>query len=107
MAYEHQPGQGTLGKAKNKTKDTSPDFTGKIKIPLDAVPGQEYWLSGWEKTASNGGTFTSLRIGQAVQAQGAPVYSAAHKTFDNAVTLHDRAKANAFVLDDKDGDVPF
>ena len=53
MAYEHKPGQGTLGKAKNKTKDTSPDLTGKIKL----MDGQEYWISAWVKKSSNGGEF--------------------------------------------------
>jgi hypothetical protein len=56
MAYEHKPGQGTLGKAKQKTKDTSPDLTGKIKL----MDGQEYWISAWVKKSSNGGEFYSL-----------------------------------------------
>lgn len=77
MAYEHKPGQGTLGKAKQKTKDTSPDLTGKIKLP----DGTEHWLSGWIKTsAKDGSQFYSLSIGQAVQPVG-EVYSAAHKLF--------------------------
>lgn len=89
MAYEHKAGQGTLGKAKTKTKDTSPDLTGKIKLP----DGVEYWLSGWIKKAGNGGEFYSLQIGNPVQPVG-EVYSAAHKPF--AQNEHDRAKANAY-----------
>lgn len=77
MAYEHKPGQGTLGKAKQKTKDTSPDLTGKIKLP----DGTEHWLSGWIKQSAKG-EFYSLAIGQPVQPVG-EVYSAAHKPFPN------------------------
>jgi hypothetical protein len=75
MAYEHKPGQGTLGKAKNKTKDTSPDLTGKIKL----MDGQEYWISAWVKKSSNGGEFYSLALGQPVQ-PAQEVYSAAHQS---------------------------
>lgn len=112
MAYEHRAGQGTLGKAKTKTKDTSPDLTGKIKLP----DGQEYWLSGWIKKASNGGEFYSLQIGNPVQQIG-EVYSAAHKPF--AQSEHERAKVNAYQPTnpmasssgapgfDDDGDIPF
>jgi hypothetical protein len=115
MAYEHQPGKGTLGKAKAKTKDTSPDFTGKIKW----LDGQEYWLSAWVKKASNGGEFYSLSVGQLVQPAG-EVYSAAHQPFPakpqyrNAVTGwgdagHDQAKANGYQPEGKDldADIPF
>jgi hypothetical protein len=57
MAYEHQPGKGTLGKAKTKTKDTSPDMTGKIKW----LDGQEYWISAWvKKAAMVGSSFPCL-----------------------------------------------
>ncbi len=115
MAYEHQPGKGTLGKAKTKTKDTSPDMTGKIKW----LDGQEYWISAWVKKASNGGEFFSLSIGQPVQAV-AEVYSAAHQPFpaqpkyQNAVTgyadpSHAQAKANGYQPEgrDLDADIPF
>jgi hypothetical protein len=115
MAYEHQPGKGTLGKAKTKTKDTSPDMTGKIKW----LDGQEYWISAWVKKASNGGEFFSLSIGQPVQPAG-EVYSAAHQPFpakpqyQNAVTgyadpSHAQAKANGYQPEgrDLDADIPF
>lgn len=100
MAYEHKPGQGTLGKAKTKTKDTSPDLTGKIKL----LDGNEYWLSGWIKKASNGGEFYSLSIGQMVQPAGQPVYSAAHQPFPPQ-DAHNQGKSNGF--QDPDDDVPF
>jgi hypothetical protein len=99
MAYEHREGQGTLGKAKSKTKDTSPDLTGKIKLP----DGTEHWLSGWIKKTANGGEFYSLQIGNPVQPAG-EVYSAAHKPFPPQ-DAHNRAKANGF--NDLDSDVPF
>jgi len=98
MAYEHKPGQGTLGKAKTKTKDTSPDLTGKIKLP----DGQEYWLSGWIKKASNGGEFYSLSLGQPVQPV-AEVYSAAHQPFVRPTP----SPSAVSKLDDSDGDIPF
>jgi len=99
MAYEHKLGQGTLGKAKAKTKDTSPDLSGKIKLP----DGTEHWLSGWIKKTANGGEFYSLQIGNPVQPVG-EVYSAAHKPFPPQ-DEHNRAKANGFSgLDD---DLPF
>ena len=100
MAYEHKPGQGTLGKAKTKTKDTSPDMTGKIKL----MDGKEYWLSGWVKKTANGGEFYSLSIGQEVQAMGGNNYSAAHSPFP-AQSAHNQAKANGF--QELDDDVPF
>jgi hypothetical protein len=101
MAYEHKPGQGTLGKAKEKKKETSPDLTGKIKLP----DGTECWLSGWVKKGANGGEFYSLQIGQPVQPVG-EVYSMAHQPFPSQ---HEKAKANGYQpqpagLDD---DVPF
>lgn len=98
MAYEHKPGQGTLGKAREKKKDTSPDLTGKIRL----LDGQEYWLSGWIKTASNGGEFYSLALGQPVQAPQ-EVYSAAHAPFPARPT----PSPSANKLDDPDADVPF
>lgn len=76
MAYEHPPGKGTLGKAKTKTKDTSPDLTGKLKW----TDGQEYWISAWIKKSANGGEFFSLSVGQLVQPAG-DTYSAAHQSF--------------------------
>ena len=97
MAYEHKPGQGTLGKAKQKTKDTSPDLTGKIKL----MDGQEYWISAWVKKSSNGGEFYSLAIGQPVQ-PAQEVYSAAHQSF---VRTPSPSASNK--LDDPDGDIPF
>lgn len=106
MAYEHRPGQGTLGKAKTKTKDTSPDLTGKIKLP----DGKEYWLSGWIKKAGNGGEFYSLAIGQEVMPAGGNAYSAAHSPFP-AQSEHDRAKSNGFSkapgFEELDDDIPF
>ena len=101
MAYEHKPGQGTLGKARTKTKDTSPDLTGKIKLP----DGTEHWLSGWIKKA-NGGEFYSLSIGNPVQPVG-EVYSAAHQPFP-AQSGHDHAKSNGYqTATGLDDDVPF
>jgi len=100
VAYEHKAGQGTLGKAKTKTKDTSPDLTGKIKLP----DGTEYWLSGWIKKAANGGEFYSLAIGQPVQQVG-EVYSAAHTPFNQ----HQQAKSNGYQPQPagSDDDLPF
>lgn len=106
MAYEHRPGQGTLGKAKTKTKDTSPDLTGKLKLQ----DGREYWLSGWIKKTANGGEFYSLALGQEVQPMGGNGYSAAHAPFP-AQDSHNQAKANGFVkapgFEDIDSDIPF
>jgi len=99
MGYEHKPGQGTLGKAKNKTKDTSPDLTGKIKLP----DGKEYWLSGWIKKAGNGGEFYSLALGQEVM-PAQEVYSAAHQPFPPQ-DAHNRGKSNGYA--NQDEDVPF
>jgi hypothetical protein len=99
MAYEHKAGQGTLGKAKAKTKDTSPDLTGKIKLP----DGKEYWLSGWIKKAGNGGEFYSLQIGNPVQPMG-EVYSAAHQPFPPQ-DAHNLGKSNGFA--DQDDGIPF
>lgn len=100
MAYEHKPGQGTLGKAKEKKKETSPDMSGKIKL----LDGREYWLSGWIKKASNGGEFYSLSIGQEVQAYGGGGYSQSHTPFPPQ-DAHNQGKSNGF--SDLDEDIPF
>lgn len=48
--------RGTLGKNLHKTKDTHPEYSGKLNID-----GREYWLSGWVKEGPKG-KFFSLSV---------------------------------------------
>lgn len=56
MSYDNT-NRGTLGKAKNRPQDNSPEYTGKIN-----VDGKDYWLSGWVKTGTDGSRFFSLAV---------------------------------------------
>jgi hypothetical protein len=49
--------RGVLFKAKDKKKDTSPDYTGTIN-----VDGTEFKLSGWLKSSKAGEKFFSLSV---------------------------------------------
>ena len=50
--------KGTLGKNKDKTKDTQPDYRGQIN-----VQGKDFWLSAWLKTnGSTGEKFFSIAV---------------------------------------------
>ena len=44
MAYDNT-NKGILGKNKDKSKETHPEYKGQIN-----VDGVEYWLSAWVKT---------------------------------------------------------
>lgn len=102
MAYEMKPGQGSAWPNDNKTEDWHAPYRGKVMLPN----GDTHYLDLYEKE-SNGKKWFAVKVGKLASAGQPQTYSAAHKTFDNAVTAHDKAKANAFVLDDKDEDVPF
>ena len=55
MAYENK---GILGKNKDKSKETHPEYQGQIN-----VDGVEYWLSAWVKTNSKDNSkFFSLSL---------------------------------------------
>ena len=57
MAYDNT-NKGILGKNKEKTKDTHPEYRGQIN-----VDGVEYWLSAWVKTNSKDNSkFFSLSL---------------------------------------------
>lgn len=115
MAYEMRPGQGSAFPNDKKTTDKHPDFKGKVMLPN----GETRWLSMWNKTSQAGKSFISISVGDVVQDQGAPVYSAAHQPFakpqfNNAVTgyadpSHAQAKANGYQPQgrDLDSDIPF
>lgn len=60
MAYELKDGQGSLWPNKKRTKDTSPNSTGQIKIN-----GRIYLLSGWAKETKNGVRWVSLSVREA------------------------------------------
>lgn len=102
MAYEMRPGQGSAFVNDKKTTDKHPDFKGKVMLPN----GETRWLSMWNKTSQAGKSFISISVGDVVQDQGAPVYSAAHQPFASS---HDQAKANGYQPQgrDLDSDIPF
>lgn len=70
MSYEQKDGSGTLFRAKEKRKDTSPDYTGDIMIN-----GQLFWLSAWIKEGRSG-KFMSVAIGQPKEQRGNPTADA-------------------------------
>ena len=64
MAYEHNPGNGSLFKNKNIKTEKSPQYTGSAKIVVPPMPnGGELKLdlAGWVKEGQNG-RFISLSL---------------------------------------------
>jgi hypothetical protein len=57
MAFEQNPGRGSLFRNTDKKNDDDRDYSGSINID-----GREYWLSGWIKEAKSGGKYLSLSI---------------------------------------------
>lgn len=89
--YELKDDNGNLFQNKKKKKESSPDWSGKIKLN-----GQEFYLSAWEKKTKAGDLFFSVKLGQMVPAQP---------------TSHSIDKGNAFAPADKkdnmDDDIPW
>lgn len=50
MAYEHQPGKGSIFNNSYKEHDKQPDMKGTMKTP----DGQEWEISGWWSESRNG-----------------------------------------------------
>lgn len=101
MAYEMKPGQGSAFPNESKKEDWHADYRGRVMLPSGAV----HWVDVTNKTTKDGKPYVALKIG--VECQQQPqVYSAAHQPFSNAVTEHDRAKANGLAAD-LDSDIPF
>jgi len=71
--YETKNNKGSLFRADEKPKETSPDYKGEIR-----VDGQLYWLSAWVNTAKSGKKYFALSVqpkeeqGQKKGADGAP-----------------------------------
>lgn len=57
--------RGVLFPESNKTKETSPDYTGNINID-----GKELRLAGWKKTGKSGVPFLSLSVSEFQQKSG-------------------------------------
>lgn len=62
--YELRNDNGNLFKNDRKKSESSPDWSGKIKLN-----DQEFYLSAWEKKTKKGDTFFSVRLGKMVPAQ--------------------------------------
>ena len=54
MPYEPKDNSGALFKNDRKSKESAPDYKGRV-----LVAGVAYWLAGWIKKGKNG-TFLSL-----------------------------------------------
>ena len=79
MAYEQRNNSGTLGRNKNKEKDTHPSHKGSA-----VIDGVDYWVSGWVKeNGSTGEKFFSLSFQPKEAAQPARHQTAA--TFDDDI----------------------
>lgn len=62
MAYQTNPGQGTLFKNK-KEKDSWPDYKGYLVLDREYKPGEKIEVACWVKTPAKGGEkFLSLSI---------------------------------------------
>lgn len=57
MAYDHQPGKGSIFNNSYKERDNQPDMKGTMKTP----DGQEFEISGWWNESRNG-EYLSLSI---------------------------------------------
>jgi len=55
MTYTHKAYTGTLFSNERKEKDTHPDWKGSCDIN-----GVKHWVSGWNRSASDGRTRISL-----------------------------------------------
>lgn len=67
MAYEQRDNSGSIFRNDKKEKDSHPDGKGSAMID-----GVEYWVSSWNKTASNGTQFRSLSFQRKEQQAPAP-----------------------------------
>jgi uncharacterized protein (DUF736 family) len=64
MAWESKHGDVSLFANDRKTKDTHPDWRGKIHIE-----GVDYEIALWQKTSKTGTKFLSGRMGEEVKAK--------------------------------------
>ena len=60
MAYEPNPGWGSIFKNTDKRSDKAPDYRGTIKTP----DGDLYEIAGWIKEGRNGGRFINVKVQQ-------------------------------------------
>ena len=58
--FENKENYGALFKNDNKSKDSQPDYTGRVN-----VEGAEYQLAGWIKESKAGNTYLSLKVSDA------------------------------------------
>jgi hypothetical protein len=52
--FQHKPGSGSLFKNQFKSKDSHPDYTGKIILSKEHKAGDELKISAWKKTSLKG-----------------------------------------------------
>lgn len=65
MTISNRDNSGTLGKAKERTHENSPEYKGKASID-----GAEYWVSGWVKQNSQTGErFFSLSFQKIISSE--------------------------------------
>lgn len=89
MAYEFQPGRGSLFKNTGKRPDKKDaDLKGKLMLP----DGTLHYFDAWVNTNAAGEKYFSCKVGNPVQC---------------APSAHSQAKGNGFQPQPADDDIPW
>ena len=83
-----KPGKASAFKVPVKQEDWHADFTGKVIIPADIVPGETYHFGLTKKQKSDGEVFVEFRLG-------------------NKFTPKNEERAKPVVEGDDDSSIPF
>lgn len=87
MAEYNNENRGVLFTNDKKLSPKHPDFKGTLN-----VGGVDYWLSAWNKQSAKGNDFISVSV---------------EKKDAKPVSKHSEAKANAYVAEPLNDEIPF